>query len=175
MSISRRQFFRGFVGHSEDRQREQEKRKFAVESYVRTNLLPYDFSLTPEQTVEALAAALGGVNIEGEDEPLTYDRRARLREIVESMVDGWRQEHLQAEDKRRDAAGLVEEFLSFEANPEELMKLAERFHPAGTTSLKEEVERQLRVYLSDLPNARLANCSATELRDLVFSEIRSWC
>lgn len=175
MAISRRQFFRGLAGQNEDRLRHHEKRKFAVESYVRTNLLPYDFALTPEQTNEALTAALAGLDIDGDGDILTYERKSQLREIVESMVDQWRQEYLQAEDNRREAVGFVQEFLSFEARAEELTGLAERFQTSDATSLKEGAERQMRVHLSGLPHARLAGCSHTELRDLVISEIRSWC
>ena len=175
MAISRRQFFRGLVGQSEDRERELEKRRFAVESYVRTNLLPYDFSLTAEQTTEVLAAAVAATDIEGDGELLTYDHRTRLREIVEARVDRWREEYLRADAQRRDALGFVKEFLSLEASPEQLQRLTSHFNASDPTILKEEVERQVRHWLSDLSNSRVANWSNAELRDLVFSEIRSWC
>jgi len=165
MPISRRQFFRGLVGQSEDRQRELQKRIAAVESYVRTTLLPYDFALTAEQTTEALTAAVSGVEIDGTTDLFTYEGRMQLLEIVDVKVQRWRDEYLRAEDARRDALTLAEEFLTLEATPTERQKFADR----------EEFERQLRVWLSDLPNARLASCSRSELRELVFSEIRSRC
>ena len=38
-----------------------------------------------------------------------------------------------------------------------------------------EIEREIRYWLSGLPNARLAACADTGVRGLIFSEIRSWC
>jgi hypothetical protein len=61
MAISRRQFFRGFGGPTPEQQRERRIR--AVDTYIRTNLLPYDFGLTAEQTDEALSAALAGIDL----------------------------------------------------------------------------------------------------------------
>jgi hypothetical protein len=174
MSISRRQFFRGLVGQNDDRQREQEKRRLAVESYVRTNLLPYDFGLTGEQTAEVLAAAVAGVDITGDSDLFTYEGRMRLSEIVETKVHVWREEYLRAEEVRRDALPIVNEFL-LEATPEEMDRIRSRFQMSYPADLNEEIEREARIWLSGLPNALLANCSRGELRELVFSQIRSWC
>lgn len=175
MSISRRQFFRGLAGQGEDRQRGRQARVVAVEAYVRTNLLPYDFALTGEQTDKVLRAALASVEIDAEDELLTYERRTRLREIVEEMVEQWREEYLRAEETRREAMSFVAEFLSVEATPEDLLKLRQRFYVPYPAVLEEEIERQVRAWLSGLSNARLAGCAGDALRDLVFSELRSWC
>ena len=173
MPISRRQFFRGLVGQSDDRQREQLKRTLEVESYVRTNLLPYDFALTGDQSAEVLAAAIGGVDIDGNGDLLTYENRMRLREIVDTKVQVWREEYLQAEDVRRDAS-FVEEFFH-EATAEELERLGTFLQMPYPADLHQEVDRQIRVWLSGLPNAFLAKSTHEELRELVFSQIRSWC
>src|SRR6188508_336711 len=102
MAISRRQFFRGFGGPTPEQQRERRIR--AVDTYVRTNLLPYDFGLTAEQTSEALAAAIAGIDLETiEDGLLTYDHCLRIRDIVEEKVQRWRAEYLKAEEIRREA------------------------------------------------------------------------
>ena len=45
MEMSRRQFFRGLTGKD---------RAAAIDAFVRTNLLPYDFSLTGEQIEQLL-------------------------------------------------------------------------------------------------------------------------
>src|SRR5262245_29614458 len=127
MSISRRQFFRGLVGQNEDRQREQQRRIAAVEAHVRTNLLPYDFALTADQTAEVLASVVARIEISGEDELFTYERCRLMREIAEERIEGWREEYLKAEQARRDAPGFVPEFLAIEATPENLQKLRERF------------------------------------------------
>jgi len=146
-----------------------------VEAYVRTNLLPYDFALTGGQTEKVLAAAVASVEIGAEDELLTYDRRTRLRQIVEKMVEEWREEFLRAEETRREAMPFVAEFLSMEATSEDLLKLRRRFYVPYPAVLEEEIERQVRAWLSGLSNARLAGCAGEALRDLVLSELRSWC
>ena len=175
MAISRRQFFRGLRGQSEDRQRERQSRISAVEAYVRTNLLPYDFGLTREQTDKILELAVAEVQIDAEDELLTYERRTRISEVVEKMVDQCREEYLRAEDSRREAIPFVAEFLTVEATPEDLLKLRQRFHIPYPAVLEDEIERKVREWLSGLSNAKLAECSGDALRDLVLSELRSWC
>ena len=175
MSISRRKFFRGLVGQGDNRQREEEKRIRAVESWVRTNLLPYDFALSGEQTAEVLGAAVAGVPIDADSELLTHENRRRLREIVDQKVDQWREEFLRAEEARREAMIFVTEYLSAEATPDDLQRLRGHFHIPYLTALEEEIERQTRYWLASLPNARLASCERDALRELVFSELRSWC
>ena len=69
MAISRRQFFRGLVGPTPEQLRE--RRVHAVETYVRTNLLPYDFGLSAEQTSEALSAAIAEVDLDTIEDGIT--------------------------------------------------------------------------------------------------------
>ena len=174
MAISRRQFFRGFAGPTPEQQRE--RRLHAVDTYVRTNLLPYDFGLTAEQTSEALAAAIAGIDLETiEDGLLTYDHCLRIRDIVEEKVQRWRAEYLKAEEIRREALSFVREFLSLEASPEDLEKLRQRFYVPYPAVLEDEIERQVQFWLGGLSNARLVSSDAAAIRDLVFSELRSWC
>jgi hypothetical protein len=52
--------------------------------------------------------------------------------------------------------------------------LKQRF-PGNNPSLSNEIEQLVRVWLSSLPNSRLAACDSPNLRELVFSELRSWC
>jgi hypothetical protein len=175
MPISRRQFFRGLVGQNEDRQREQQRRIEAVEAYVRTNLLPYDFALTPEQTAEVLAAVVGGTDTDGDHNLFTGETCLRMSEIAEGRIDVWRKEYLAAEEVRRNALVFVSEFLVIDATTEDLRSLHSRFQTSHLSALENEIERQVRIWLSGLPNAQLAACENPALRDMVFSEIRSWC
>jgi hypothetical protein len=175
MAISRRQFFRGVVGKGETPQREQERKTNSLDTYVRTNLLPYDFPLTGEQTEEVLAAVRAAIQpVDGED-LFSYERRQQMYQIVEETVSPWRDEHSKAEEVRRDAAILVQEFLAVETTPEERVTLCQRFHIPYPAVLEEEIARQVQAWLAGLPNARVAACDAAALRDLVFSEIKSWC
>jgi hypothetical protein len=173
MSISRRQFFRGLTPHGKDPQKDYRQRVQSVESYVRTNLLPYDFALTAEQTTEALRAAADGIDIPAEGELFDDNRLRQLREIVEEKVQRWREEYLKAEEARQIAIPFVQEFLS-QARPEDLDRFKQRFnHPNSPVS--NEIERHVQAWLSSLPNSRLAICDGPNLRELVFSELRSWC
>ena len=173
MSISRRRFFRGLVG--QDTEQHRTKRRAAVEAHVRTNLFPYDFALTAEQAQEALAAAVAVTDLDSTDEVLTYDLRLRIRDLVEEKIERWRDEYLRAEEVRREATSFVAEFLSFEATPEDLDELRRRFHVPYPAVLEEEIDRQVQAWLSGLSNARLAACDNAAVRELVFSELRSWC
>jgi hypothetical protein len=94
---------------------------------------------------------------------------------VDTKVQKWREEYLRAEDARREAMAFVPEFLKFQASEKDLHSLEQRFSDTSLGALNEQLERQLRVRLSDFPNVQLANCTPSELRELVFSEIRSWC
>jgi len=174
MAISRRQFFRGLAGPTPEQQRERRVR--AVETYVRTNLLPYDFGLSAEQTEEALAAAIAGIELNTiEDGVLTYQHCMSIRDIVEERVQRWRDEFLKAEDVRREAIPFVREFLSLEATPRDLETLRQRFHVLYPTVLEDEIEHQIQNWLGGLSNGCLAACDSAAIRDLVFSELRSWC
>jgi len=173
MSISRRQFFRGLTPHGTDPQQDYLRRVQTVESYVRRNLLPYDFALTAEQTAEVLRAAVDGIEVATEGELLDDNRLRQLREIVEERVQVWRQEYLKAEEARQLAIPLVREFLS-QVTPEDMGRLQQRCR-SSNSSLSSNIEREVQVWLSSLPNSRLAICDSPKLRELVFSELRSWC
>jgi hypothetical protein len=174
MAISRRQFFRGLVRQGDDKQSESERRKVAVESYVRTNLLPYDFGLTAEQTAEVLGAAVAAADIAGDSELFNFEGRTRLRDIVEEKIQTWREEYQAAEIVRADAIAFVREFL-VEATPEQVEALQTRFQLPYPADFNDTIERETRVWLCGLPNAMLAHCAPAELKELVFSQIRSWC
>lgn len=163
------------VGQGEGRQREQEQKTTALDAYVRTNLLPYDFALTGEQTGEVLDAVRAQVVINDGEDLFSYERRQQMNQIVEETVRPWREEYWKAEEARRDAAILVQEFLAVETTPEDRGKLCERFHIPYPAVLEEEVTRQVQAWLAGLPNSRVAHCDSAQLRDLVFSELRSWC
>jgi len=173
MSISRRQFFRGLTPHGKDRQQDYRRKVQSVESYVRTNLLPYDFALTAEQTADVLTAAVDAIDIPVDGELFDDNRLRQLREIVEEKVHRWREEYLKAEEARQLAIPFVHEFLTL-AKPEDLDRFKQRFS-SPNSPVSTEIERQVRVWLSGLPNSRLAICDGPNLRELVFSELRSWC
>ncbi len=175
MAISRRQFFRGVVGQSEGRQRGEERRTNRLDAYVRTNLLPYDFALSTEQTDELLAAVNAAIQPAENVDLFTYERRQRMNQVVEETVRPWREEFWKAEEKRREASYLVKDLLVVETTSEEREKLRQRFHIPHPAVLEDEIARQIEAWLAGLPNPRVAACDESALRDLIFSEIKSWC
>ena len=62
-----------------------------MDAYVRTNLLPYDFSLTAEQESELFAAVRAGLEESGDEELFSAIVRFRVDEIVDSKVRPWRE------------------------------------------------------------------------------------
>jgi hypothetical protein len=98
-----------------------------------------------------------------------------MREIADEKIEAWREEFLKAEEARRVAPVYVAEFFAMEATPDDLQRLGERFRLSGPEALEKEIEREIRYWLGGLRNARLAACADTDIRELIFSEIRSWC
>ena len=153
MPMSRRQFFRRFTGKEEPRH--QLNRAAAVDVYVRTNLLPYDFCLTDEQ-VEHLLGVVRSELAGGEGTEFSSEERERMAAIAQETIRAWREDYGNAEEKRRDAVILVREFIHTKAAPAAL-------------------ERRAVSWLYKLPNARLAPLNAAELKELVFSQMSAWC
>jgi hypothetical protein len=146
MEMSRRQFFRGLKGKD---------RPAALDAYVRTNLLPYDFSLTDEQ-IELLLGAVRSKLAAGKGTDFSSEERQRMAELAREMIRAWREEYWNAEDKRREGTEFIREFIRTKTAPEAL-------------------ERRTVSWLYNLPNARLAPLNAAELRELVFSQMSAWC
>src|SRR4030095_6181420 len=103
------------------------------------------------------------------------EERKRMATIAQETIDPWREDYSKAEEKRRDAVMLVREFLHTEAPPEALERLRNRFQIPSFRTLEDEMERVAFSWLYGLPNARLAPLNASELKDLVFSEMSIWC
>ena len=144
--MSRRQFFRGLT---------RKDRAAAVDAYVRTNLLPYDFSLTDEQ-LEHLLGAVRSELADGKGTGFSSEERQRMAEIARETIQGWREEYWNAEEKRRDGIEFIREFIHTKAAPE-------------------AIERRAVSWLYAIANARLASLNAAELKELVFSQMSAWC
>jgi hypothetical protein len=149
-------------------------REAAVDVFVRTHLLPYDFCVTDEQ-VEHLVGAVRRELAGGEGTEFSTEDRRRMAAVAQEAIRGWREDHWRAEEKRRDALLLVREFLLTEAGPEAKERLRDRFRIASSAAIEEEIERRAHSWLCDLPDGCLAPMDPAELQDLVFSQIRFWC
>ena len=171
MRMSRRQFFGGFTG--KERPRRQLNRAAAIDAFVRTNLLPYDFCLTDQQ-VEHLLGVVRSEMTEGDGTEFSGEERQRMATIAQETIEPWREDYCKAEEKRRDAMVLVREFLLTEAAPETSKRQPNRFQIPSSKTL-EEIEREALSWLYGLPDARLASLDAADLKDLVFSEMSIRC
>src|SRR5262249_27753447 len=144
MEMSRRQFFRGFAGKD---------RAAALDAFVRTHLLPYDFSLTDEQ-VEHLLAAVRSELAVGKGTDFSGEERRRMAAIAQETIRPWREDYWNAEERRRGAVPMIREFIQTNGAPEAFESMAVS-------------------WLYTLPNSRLAALNALELRELVFSQLRN--
>ena len=174
MSISRREFFRGFTPKVSS-SRSKLDRASAIDAYVRTHLLPYDFSLTDDEVKQVLETVCSGMNTESDETELNDGERRHMMDLAEQVIRPLRDQFWQAEEARRSALVFVREFLKLEATPEDLQKIRDRFQIPYLTNLEDEIERHVTSWLHGLPNARLAGLEGVSLRELVVSELKSWC
>lgn len=174
MPISRRQFFQGITGRGDPAQKELE-RAAAIDAYVRTHLLPYDFSLTDDETLQVLEAVRSGMEAGDQSSTLTESDRRRMMELADGLIQPLREQFWKAEEARRSALVFVREYLASEATPDDLQRIRDRFQIPYLTILEDEVERHASSWLYGLSNARLAPLEGPALRELVVSELKSWC
>lgn len=175
MPISRRQFFRGFLDPIEKIESDRRKRLAAIEGYLRANLMPYDFTLSKEQC-DLLFAEIR-MSISGFDEENMYSPRVRqvMDGINETTIQRWREEHWQADKVRQAAFEFVKDFLDSEATPEDVRRLRDRFNVPYPASVGEELQRQAENWINSLSDTRILEFDTSSVRELVFSELRSWC
>jgi hypothetical protein len=106
---------------------------------------------------------------------LTESDRRRMMDLADQVILPLREQFWQAEESRRNALVFVREYLASEATPDDLQKIRERFQIPYLTIFEDEVERHASSWLYSLSNARLAPLEGPALRELVFSELKSWC
>src|SRR5947207_13128928 len=124
-----------------------------MDAYVRTNLLPYDFSLTAEQESELFAAVRAGLEESGDEELFSAIVRFRVDEIVDSKVRPWRettQLHEQAnslKELRDSAADYVSTFMNAQATPATAEQLSEHFGIHDPKALESELRQRTKDWI----------------------------
>jgi hypothetical protein len=93
MSLSRRQFFRRLARPGQKTPAERRERYEIMDAYVRTHLLPYDFSLTAEQQSELLASVRSELEQTNDEELFSAILRFKVEEIADRKIRGWREEN----------------------------------------------------------------------------------
>jgi hypothetical protein len=90
MPLSRRDFFRKLVKPKERSREERLTRYALMDNYVRTELIPYQAPLTPEQEAELLAAVRADLETTGDEELFSAVLRFRVEEVVDRKIRAWR-------------------------------------------------------------------------------------
>jgi len=100
MALSRRQFFRHFLNPNERSVQERSARYDALESYVRTHLLPYDFGVTEQQVSELLGDIRAMFERATDEDLFSSGIYNTIDSIAEAKIQPWREAYwLQSNDR----------------------------------------------------------------------------
>jgi hypothetical protein len=88
MPLNRRQFFRSFWSPQKTLAQRQEQYRI-MKSYVGAILIPFDFSLTPEQTSEVFAIADAALQSASDEDLFSDAIRIRLDQRIEPRIKEW--------------------------------------------------------------------------------------
>lgn len=147
-----------------------------MKSYVGAILIPFDFSLTPEQTSEVFAIADTALQAAPDEDLFSDAIRIRLDQLIEPIIKKWYEELLEhVQDVRHSAADYVTAFLGSEASQEQIELLMKRFNIANLDDLDTELKKQIRTWIAGLDNEKVRQYDVITVKDLVFAELRSWC
>ena len=147
-----------------------------MKSYVGAILIPFDFSLTPEETSEVFAIADTALQAVSDEDLFSDAIRIRLDQLIEPKIREWHQALLShVEDVRQSAPDYVGAFLGSEASPEQVDQLIKRFNIENLEDLDQEVRKQIRTWIACLDNEKVRQYDVVTVKDLVFAELRSWC
>jgi hypothetical protein len=181
VSLSRRQFFRRLVKPGEKTREEREARYEVMNTYVRTELLPYDFSLTESQEAELFAAVRAALEESADDELFSAIVRFKVDEVVDSKIRPWRQANElnelanRVKELRGCAADYVATFLNGQATPAAIEQLKQRFAIPDSKALEAELRRQIQEWIVTVEESELLQYDLVTVKDLVFAQLRSWC
>ena len=101
MALSRRQFFRRLVNSGERSLQERLNRYTALESYVRTHLLPYDFGVTDQQLSELIADVRTNLETATDEDLFSSRIYGLVDSIADNEIQPWREAYY-LEDGNRD-------------------------------------------------------------------------
>ena len=152
-----------------------------MDAYVRTNLLPYDFSLTAEQEAQLFAAVRAALEDTGDEELFSAIIRFKVDEVVDAKIRPWRDasqlnEQLNRVKELRDsAAGYVSTFLNGQATPAAIEQLKQRFAIQDARALDTELRKQIQEWVATVEDSDLLQYDVVTVKDLVFAQLRSWC
>jgi hypothetical protein len=183
MELSRRHFFRRLWSKGDRTPDERLARYSTLESFARTQLLPYDFSLTEDQLSAMSAGVRFHLKATRDNELFAPEICVKLQKIVDAMIEPWRQEHFlkleaescRAEQNRTSAQGHVAAFLNEKATPAQIEALRTRFGIQDLMSLEARLETEIHSWISGQTNEELLQYDLPSIREHVFAQLLSWC
>lgn len=182
MALSRRQFFRRFLGPTEDSPTAPESRAAryeVLETYVRTQLLPYDFALSEEQEQELYARVRKHLETVEDAELQSVFVRGQVEEVVEAALTPWREaDRLQVQRERNREvreAGIssVNEFVHIFGSPSTLLALRRKLQATELEHLEGMLREEVRGWMASLSEEELLQYDIFTVKDVVFAKIRS--
>jgi hypothetical protein len=181
MSLSRRQFFNRLVRPGYKTAEERQTRYELMDTYIRTNLLPYDFALTAEQESELFASVRAVLEETSDEELFSAVLRFKVEEVTDAKIRVWRAENQIKEQTSRlkeirdSAADYASLFINGQASPAAIEQLKARFDIADIDVLEGELKNRIQEWIGTVDDAELLNHDVVTVKDLVFSQLRSWC
>ena len=176
MPLSRRQFFRRLWSPGDKASPRRLARYEEIKKDVRSYHFPYDFSLTEGQSDLLFADIQFTLEATQDDELFSTRIVDRIGKLADSRIQMWRDLSLGwVKEVRHYAADYVSEFLSSEASPETVEQLKRRFEIDDLAALETELKKQVRNWIADIEDEKLQQYDIISVKDLVFSELRSWC
>jgi hypothetical protein len=152
-----------------------------MDTYVRTHLLPYDFSLTEAQESELFAAVRSALEETNDEELFSAILRFKVEEVVDSKIRPWREENQLKEQLQRlteiraSAADYVGVYLNAQATPAAVEQLKSRFAEQDSKALESELVKRVREWIASVDDAELLQYDVVTVKELVFAQLRSWC
>jgi len=181
MSLSRRQFFRRLVKPGEKTYKERKARYELMNAHVRTHLLPYDFALSATQEAELFAAVRTALEDTSDEELFSAIIRFKVEEVVDSKIRPWREQNRILEESnrlaeiRRCGADYVSAFLNGQATPAAIERLKSRCGIQDVKTLEAELKSRIEAWLATVDDSELLRHDVVTVKDLVFTQLRSWC
>ena len=180
MSLSRRHFFRSLLPGDPNSPKRLD-RYTTLETYVRTQLLPYDFELTEDQEKELMAEVRSFLEKASNDDLFAHSIRNRLEQMVEQKLQPWRSDSdreasaARLQEIRRAAPDYVTTFLEMNAGEPVIEQLMQMYGIFDLPELEESLKRQVEIWISETNDRLLAQYNVVSVQDLVFAQLRSWC
>ena len=183
MELSRRHFFRRLWSTGDRTPEERQARYAVLESFARTQLLPYDYTLTESQLGVLMAGVRFHLKATRDQELFAPEICVKLQKIVDSMTDPWRQEHFlkleaelaRASENREAALRYIGEFLHSKATAAQVKALYRHFGVTDLASLEARLETEMHSWINGVTNEEVLRYDEDSIQELVFAQLLSWC